>query len=310
MNRFAEWALRTPWNGMLAGALVSTLACLALPLLAWLPGGLVVLACLVGGPAMGAWSVSGAALPIAWMFAPAMGWGGALLLAAMALLPALAAGVLLSRSRSLAFAFQAVTMAAAALVLLFRVGLGDPVSVFAPLLEAMQPAFEDMAASMAGLGMGRSAEELATAVARMAWATLAWLLLLTTLSSLFLGLWRFAALREPGLFGREFASLRLGSLIGWLAVAALLVNVAAQLAGGEAWAPAEDLLFVLSGAFLLQGLAIAHALRAAQVTGPLLLAVAYLSIVVFPMLLVGLGLADTWVRFRERFVNKTPSSTV
>jgi len=295
---------------MVAGALVSTLACLALPLLAWLPGGLVVLACLAGGPAMGAWSVSGAALPIAWMFAPAMGWAGSLLLAGMALLPALAAGVLLSRTRSLSFAFQGVTLAAGALVLLCRIALGDPVSVFAPLLETMQPAFEEMAASMAGLGLGRSAEELADAVARMAWATLAWLLLLTTLCSLFLGLWRFAALREQGLFGREFAGLRLGSLIGWLAVAALLVNVAAQLAGGEAWAPAEDLLFVLSGAFLLQGLAVAHALRSAQVTGPMLLAVAYISIVVFPMLLVGLGLADTWVRFRERFVNKTPSSTV
>lgn len=310
MNRFAAWALRTPWNGMVAGALLSTPACLALPLLAWLPGGWVVLASLAGGPALGAWSMTGAALPMAWMFAPAMGWGGALLLAAMALLPALVAGVLLSRTRSLSFVFQAVTLSAAALVLLFRAALGDPVSVFAPLLEAMKPAFEEMAASMAGLGMGRSAEELATAVARMAWATLTWLLLLTTLSSLFLGLWRFAALREPGLFGREFASLRLGSLIGWLAVAVLLLNVAAQLAGGEAWAPAEDLLFVLSGAFLLQGLAIAHALRAAQVTGPLLLAVAYLSVIVFPMLLVGLGLADTWVRFRERFVNKTPSSTV
>jgi hypothetical protein len=290
--------------------LVSTLACLALPLLAWLPGGLVVLACLAGGPAMGAWSVSGAALPIALMFAPAMGLGAALLLAVMALLPPLAAGILLSRSRSLSFAFQGVTLAAAGLVLVFRILFGDPVSVFGPLLDSMKPAFEEMAASMAGLGVGRSAEELATAVARMAWATLAWLLLLTTLSSLFLGLWRFAALREQGLFGREFVALRLGGLIGWLAVGALLANVAAQLAGGDPWAPAEDLLFVLSGAFLLQGLAIAHALRSAQVTGPLLLAVAYLSVIVFPMLLVGLGLADTWVRFRERFINKTPSSTV
>ena len=120
-------------------------------------------------------------------------------------------------------------------------------------------------------------------------------------ASLFAGLWAFGTLREPGLFGRQFRELRLGTLVAWIAVAALLASLVTQWASGRAWPPADDVLFVLAGAFLLQALAVVHGLRAAKAVGPATVAVAYIALLLVPMALVGFGLADSWVRFRERF---------
>ncbi|MDH4259794.1 MAG: hypothetical protein OEW16_05750, partial [Gammaproteobacteria bacterium] len=78
------------------------------------------------------------------------------------------------------------------------------------------------------------------------------------------------------------------------------VSVGAQLAFGHSWQPADDLVFVLAAAFLLQALAVVHGLRELQVIGVLPLILAYVAVLLLPMALVGIGFADTWVRFRER----------
>jgi sulfite exporter TauE/SafE len=115
-------------------------------------------------------------------------------------------------------------------------------------------------------------------------------------------------MREPGLFGREFRALRLGRLVAWAMVAALAASVVVQLVSGKPWQPAQDVLFVLAGAFLIQALAVVHALREAQVLGALPVVLAYLAVALLPMALVGVGIADTWVGFRERFARPTQSS--
>lgn len=301
MKKFAEWLTARPVRSLFAGTVLATLALFALPVLGWLPAGLVVLALLATGPSAGLLAAAGAALPIAWGFSPLMGIAGGLVVAAIVLVPAYAAGSLLVRSRSLSFVFQAVTLAACVLVLLVRLVLGDPSGVLVPLLDLFRPALEETARALAGMGVVRTPEEIGEATARVAWATGAWMLLLHTMTSLFAGMWAFAAAREPGLLGRQFRELRLGSLVAWGAAAALLASFGTQLASGRAWAPAEDVLFVLAGAFLLQALAVVHGLRTAQAVGPLVVALAYVAVLLLPMALVGLGFADTWVRFRERF---------
>jgi len=157
-----------------------------------------------------------------------------------------------------------------------------------------------MARALAEMGVERTPEEIGEATARVAWATAAWMLLLHTMLASFAGLWAFGTVREPGLFGREFRALRLGSFVAWTAVTALLVSLLTQWLTGRAWQPAEDVLFVLACAFLLQALAVVHALRDSQAIGPALVALTYAAVALLPMAVVGLGFADTWVRLRER----------
>jgi len=295
------WLTARPVHGLLAALLLSVGALFALPVLAWLPGAVVVLALLATGTQAALLAMVGAAVPIAWGFSPATGFAGGLAIAAVVLVPVYAAGSLLVKTRSLSVAFQAVALGASALVLLVRLLLGDPTGALQPLLDLLQPVLEETARALEDLGVERTPEEIGEATARVAWATGAWMLLLHTMSSLFAGLWAFGSLREPGLFGRQFRELRLGTLVAWIAVGALLASLVTQWASGRAWAPADDVLFVLAGAFLLQALAVVHGLRAARAVGPATVVVAYAALLLVPMALVGFGLADSWVRFRERF---------
>jgi hypothetical protein len=301
MKKVAEWLTARPARGLFAAALLSVLSLFALPILGWLPASLVVLMLLASGSAAAVMAAVGAALPIAWGFSPVLGAAGGLAIAIAVLVPAYVAGSLLNSSRSLSFTFQAATLAACALVLLVRLLLGDPTGVLMPLLDYVRPALEETARALAGMGVQRTPEEIGEATARVAWATGAWMLLLHTMVSLFVGLWAFGASREPGLFGREFRALRLGNLVAWVAAASLGVSFATQLAGGRSWQPADDLLFVLACAFLLQALAVAHGLRKVQAIGTVPLVLAYVATMFVPMAMVGLGFADTWVRFRDRY---------
>lgn len=308
MKNLAEWLTTEPWRGPLAAAALSLLALLTLPVTAWLPAAVVVLARLSGGPRPAMLAGIGAALPITWGFAPALGAIGAAALAAAVLVPPYVAGVLLERSRSLNLVFQVAALSAAALVFLAHLLLGQPASVLAPALEAVRPALEDLSRALTAVGVPSTAEEIGAATAQAAWAATAWLLLLHTMLAQFAALWLFGAIREPGLLGRQFRGLRLGSFVAWLAMAALVVNLGVQLTTGQPWQPAGDVLFVLACAFLFQALAVVHALRDAQVLGIGPVVLCYMAVVLLPMALVGIGFADTWVRFRERFGVAGPTS--
>lgn len=306
MQKFAEWLTARPARGFLTATASSALSLLALPVAAWLPAAVPVLVLLAAGPRPAALAAVGAALPVAWAFSPVLGAVGALSLAAVVLGPAYLAGVLLNRSRSLNLVFQVAALSAAALVLVLHVTIGHPSTVLLPLPEAMRPMLEEAAAALVAMGVPSTPEQVGVAAARVAWATSTSLLLLHTMLALFLALWAFGTVREPGLFGRQFRALRLGNFVAWIALAALAVNLAAKLATGRPWQPAEDVLFVLASAFLLQALAVAHALRNAQVLGTAPLVLCYVAAVLLPMALVGVGLADTWMRFRERFGGARP----
>jgi hypothetical protein len=118
------------------------------------------------------------------------------------------------------------------------------------------------------------------------------------------GLWALGRLREPGLLGREFRQLKLGRFVAWTLVAVFIVSVVAHRVAAPGWQAADDVLFVLAAAFLLQALAVVHGLRELQVFGILPVILAYVAAVLVPMALVGIGFADTWFRFRERLVKR------
>ncbi len=304
MTALLHWVTANPARVFLAAGVASFLALIALPVAAWLPAGVVVLAWLASGSVAAGAAVAGAALVLAWAFASTFGLAAALIIATAVLLPSILAAIALSETRSLSFAFQALTAGACLLVLAIHGLLGEPQGVLMPLISELEPMLRQTAETLSRFGIQRSPEEIGAATARVAWATLGWMVLLHALLAQCAGLWALGRLREPGLFGREFRQLKLGRFMAWTLVAAFAVSLLAHRVAAPGWQAADDVLFVLAAAFLLQALAVVHGLRELQVIGLLSVILAYVAVVLVPMALVGIGLADTWFRFRERSVKR------
>ncbi len=301
MTALLQWMTSNPFRAFLAAGLAALVALVALPMAAWLPAGVIVLGLLAGGPPVAVAAGAGAAIALIWAFAPAFGPGPALLIAIAALLPSALAAAALEKSRSLSFVFQALTVASCLLVLAIHALLGDPVRALAPVIAKLEPMLQRTAETLSQMGIESSPEQIGQATARVAWATLGWMVLLHAFLAQCAGLWAFSRTREPGLFGREFRQLRLGGFIAWLLVAAFLASFVSYRVTGTGWQAVDDVLFVLAAAFLVQALAVVHGLRELQVIGIVPVVLAYVAVLLVPMALVGIGFADTWVRFRERF---------
>jgi hypothetical protein len=297
MNTFLQWITGNPLRAFLVAGLAAVL-----PLGAWLPAGFVVFGLLAGGEAFAFAGMGGAVLALVWAYVPLVGAGPALAIAAVAFLPSLLGGFALDRSRSLSFVFQALTVASCLVVLAIHGLLGDPVQALAPVMAGLEPVLRQAADFLARFGIVRTPEEIGEATASFAWASFGWMVLFNAFAAQCAGLWAFGKLREPGLFGREFRALKLGHFMGWLFAAVFLASVVAgRVLGEPGWPAAEDVRFVLAAAFLIQALAVVHGLRELQVIGVLSVVLAYVAVLLVPMALVGIGFADTWVRFRERF---------
>jgi hypothetical protein len=301
MTPLLQWMTANSVRAFMAAGLASLVALVALPMAAWLPAGLVVLALLASGRAQALAAAAGAAAILVWAFTPIFGAGPAVAIAIAVLLPSILGAFALERTRSLAFVFQALTIGACLLVLAIHALLGDPRGVLMPLFAELEPMLRRTAETLSEYGIERSPAEIGAATARVAWATLGWMVLLHALLAQCAGLWAFGRLREPGLFGREFRRLRLGRAIAWILVATFAATLVARQLDTGGWQAADDVLFVLAAAFLVQALAVVHGLRELQVIGALPVVLAYVAVVLVPMALVGIGFADTWVRFRERF---------
>ncbi len=304
MTALLQWVTANPLRAFLAAGLATFLALLALPMAAWLPAGFVVLTLLGGGAAIALAAAAGAALALLWTLAPAFGAGPALAIAIAVLLPAWCGGVALARTRSLNLVFQGLTLGAGLLVLAIHGLLGDPAGALAPLFARLEPVLQQVAATLSQWGIESSPEAIGAVTARAAWATLCWMVLLHALLAQFAGLWGLGRLREPGLFAREFRRLTLGHFIARALAAAFVVSLAAHQLKAGGWQAADDIVFVLAAAFLVQALAVVHGLRELQIIGQLPVILAYVALILAPVALVAIGFADSWVRFRERFVKR------
>jgi len=301
MTALLQSLTANPLRAFLAAGLAALLALFALPMAAWLPGSLVVLGLLASGPGVAWAATAGSGFALVWAFSPLFGAAPALAAAIVMLLPAMLAAFALEKSRSLSFAFQALTLASCLLVFAIHGLLGDPVRALAPVIAELEPMLRQTADMFSRMGIQSSPEQIGAATARMAWATLGWMVLLHAFVAQCAGLWGYSRLRQPGLFGHEFRSLRLGQVIAWTLVVMLAASLVAHRFAGHGVQALDDVLFVLAAAFLIQALAVVHGLRELQVIGALPLALAYVAVFLVPMALVGIGFADTWVRFRERF---------
>jgi hypothetical protein len=170
----------------------------------------------------------------------------------------------------------------------------DPGAMWRAMLEQLfRPKLEQ-----AGTDLSQTQiDALLDQVARMMSAALAASLSVSMVLSLLLARWWQALLDNPGGFGREFRSLRLGRSVSFIA---LVVFVAVALVQGPLLL---GLAAVLAGILLFQGLAVVHGLVAVRRLNVGWLVAVYVLLFLVPqslVLLSALGLVDNWLDLRAR----------
>lgn len=299
MQRLAAFAMAARWRAVLTATLSAAAALVLPPLtspLNYLGGAVIGLVSLRLGAREGAGVlVAGVALLAALGLAVG-GFAVPLAVATLTLwLPVWLAALLLRVSRSLGLTLRATGAAAVVLVMLAHLWLGDPQAWWLPRLdEVLKPVFEGQ-----GIDAGTYVSELARWMTGLLGAAM---VMSVTLSLLLARAWQ-AGLYNPGGFGAEFRRLALGRVA---AVASLvLVALAALPPTGALKAFAADAVPTLLVLYVIQGLAVAHALAVRyQARRGWLIALYVLLLFAAPqvMPLVALaGWSDAWIDVRRRF---------
>lgn len=212
-------------------------------------------------------------------------------------------GWVLREFRSLALATLTAGALGVAGILLMYLLVGDISGWWQEkLLIIFEPAME----AGGGLADRQAVEAILAGIARIMTGILAAGITLNTVMCLYLARGWQAMLFNPGGFRGEFYALRLGRPAAGVA---LVVIVLSLLPLGTVTALADELLIVLLALFVIQGLALAHAVVAKRNMHVAWLVVLYvLAFFVLPQLmaLLGLlGLLDNWLDLRSRVADKT-----
>lgn len=205
-------------------------------------------------------------------------------------------GTVLRLSRSLPLALLAAAGIGLVAMLVVYAQSGEPQALWTELLEPIR----------AALVSSQSMEEetsraIVAEIARWMTGAFAGGLFLQLAVTLFVARRWQAALYNPGGFGAEFQQLRFPPVLAYGTLVLAGLN-----ALGEGVAPdwAEDLLVLLVVVYLMQGLAVLHALTARTAANRVWLVLLYLLLFFFmphaAIAVSGLGLVDTWVSIRAR----------
>ena len=304
MRALATYIMRGQMQAITTVATCAVLALVAMPLswpIGYFSAAGVGLVTLVHGPKEGGKTLLGATAILAMigmliMGSPVLAIGFALSL----WLPALVLSSVMAISRTLVLPIQTLLVLGLVAVAAMYAVMGDPalwwynhiVNEVIPTLEKANigfqrgPDFETQLANITKLMSG-------ALVMLTAWGMLAGLLIAR---------WWQAVLYKPCAFGEEFRAFRLGKVI---AIVAVLLVILAIVGKGLLAELAANMLLVMIGIVVLQGLAIAHALVARFKAHPLWLAMLYMMLVLLmPYMLVMVamaGLIDNWADFRKRF---------
>lgn len=303
MQRLAAFAMSARWRAVAIAAVTAALAVLMPPVsspLAYVGAAVIGLVTLRLGAVEGLGVLLAGMLALAVLGMPAGGISLPLVIsAAMLWVPVWMLAQLLRVSRSPALTLQVAAVLGALLVIVAHAWLGDPPQWWAPRLQTLlEPAFAEH-----GLDAAAYIPDLARWMTALSVAALVFGVLLSLLLA---RSWQ-AGLYNPGGFGAEFRALRLGRRF---ALAALLVAVLAAVPGLGRVAPvAGDALFTLLLVYLLQGLALVHALVSRlQSQRGWLIGVYVLLVFAAPQavpLLALLGWMDAWVDVRNRWAGRS-----
>jgi len=284
MSAFLGFVMRTRLGAIGVVALGA-----ALPLLFWVSGGVLALITLRRGVIEALMVLAGASAVLLPIYAVVLGTPMAILQPlALIWMPVIALAQILRQSVSLPMTLQAGAILAAVGVVAFYGLHGDPAAFW-------QGTLQSLAQMLSGGQPGPEWEQAAAQLApRLTGLWVSNMLAIATVC-LLLGRWWQALLYNPGGFRSEFHTLRFAA---WFAAVALLAVLGGWITGPGLL---TDLGLVLGAMFLLQAMAVAHALVAQRGwhTGWLIGFYLILPLMLRPAAM--LGVADAFVDFRARF---------
>lgn len=209
-------------------------------------------------------------------------------------LPVWILGLVLRQSKSLDLTIQFAALLGLVILVGIHLQEPNPAVYWAELLEPARQRLVEV-----GVVDAEMSEQLVAQVARWMTGVFAATFYFQLLLALFIGRWWQALLYNPGGFGAEFRAFRVQVVAAYLALGLLVANL---LLDGANWA--SELLLLLAPLFLLQGVAIVHAVAHAYSVGRgWLIGFYVLLVLVMPhaeVLVMGLGFLDTWVDVRAR----------
>lgn len=123
---------------------------------------------------------------------------------------------------------------------------------------------------------------------------------------LFLARWSHAVLDNPGGFGKEFRALRLDHRVAYATIA---ITLAALLFARAAGGLMPELFHLVVALYVVQGVAVVHALVTHRQASNTWLVLMYLLLVLVPPLamivLSAAGFSDTWIDYRARYAGQS-----
>lgn len=304
MRFLAGYIMRGQMQAITTVAACAVVALIAMPLswpLSYFSAAGIGLVTLVQGPKEGGKTLLGATAILAVigmliMGSPVLAIGFALSL----WLPALLLCSVMAISRTLVLPIQALLVIGLLAVAAMYAVMGDPAAWwYNHIANDVLPTLEK-----ANIGFQRGPDfetRLANATKLMS-GVLVMVTAWGMLAGLLIARWWQAVLYRPGAFASEFRALRLGKAA---AIAGVLLVILAIAGKGVLAELAGNMLLVVIGIVLVQGLAIAHALVARFKAHQLWLVMLYMMLVfLMPYMLVMVamaGLIDNWADFRKRF---------
>ncbi len=304
MRALAAYIMRGQPQAMIAVTACASLALVLLPLswpLAYLSAAGVGLVTLVQGSTEGGKTLLGAILIQVVIGLLVLGSPALALVFALSLwLPAWILSSVMRATCSLVLPMQVLLVLGLLSVILAYVIIGDPaawwynhvVNEVIPTLEKANIDFQQ----------GSEFEQRLVSATKLMTGVLVMISVWGMMAGLLVARWWQAQLYRPGAFAEEFSALSLGRIV---AMFGILLAVLAMFAQGLLAELASNLLLVMIGLLLLQGLAIVHTLVARFKAHNIWLVMLYMMLVFFMpymLLMVAImGLMDNWLDFRKRF---------
>jgi len=290
MRDILTWALASRWRIVLL-----SIALAVLPFAAPLASALLVLCALAQSPRLAIESagIAGGMLAVLAIVGGEPAWLAPAILIGWTLIIAMA--TLVRRFDSLNLAFQLASLVALLSIVVWSLLWTDPGSSFEDLVMGLlQPLISQgkLQADPAGV---RQIAELMPGIMVVS-------ILATLLVSLAIGRYWHGLLTGQPKFGAEFRQYRLGRMAGLLAAAGLLAGFLLDGPG------AANLKMVAGTVFIVQGLAVAHALVKESGLGYMPLVVLYGAMVIANRLAIPLvlaaGLVDNWLDLRGKLISR------
>lgn len=298
MKALAAFILRGPSQAILVAVGTAVLA-MMLPPLSVVSGAVVALVTLRSGVRSGALVMLGSAAFVALLAYMSLGnaWIGSMFLLVL-WLPLWILAWVLRESRSLTLATTLAGVIGIVGVLVVYALVGDVTAWWEQiLLTLFEPAME----AGGPLADREAVVAILASIARIMTGIAAAGMTLNAVMCLYLARGWQAQLYNPGGFRDEFYELRMGQRIalvslGFIVVTLLPLGVLSHMAG--------EIVIVIMSLYVLQGLALIHAIVARRQLHKAWLIVLYLVMLfVLPQLMAlvaVLGLVDTWADFRRR----------